>query len=53
MSGGHFDYQEYKIIQIADGVEHLILTNDSTELDKWGDRIGKGYPPEVIEEQTI
>lgn len=27
MSGGHFDYGQYKISEIADGVERLILSN--------------------------
>ena len=33
MSGGHFDYAQYKIGQIADMVEQLIIDNDSQELD--------------------
>ena len=49
MSGGYFDYTQYKIGQIADEIEHLIETNDSDELNDWGDLIGRGYQPEVIE----
>lgn len=48
MSGGHFDYQQYRISEIADEIRRLIETNDTTEVDSWGDRIGKNYPPEVI-----
>lgn len=50
MSGGHFDYDQYRIDRIADDVEQLILTNESTELNEWGDRRGRGYSPEVIAE---
>jgi len=50
MSGGYFDYEQYKIDRIADQVEHLIETNDDKTLDEWGETKGRGYPPEVIAE---
>lgn len=50
MSGGHFQYDQWKISNIADEVEQLILTNDSEELNQWGDRKGAHYTPETIEE---
>lgn len=50
MSGGHFGYEQYKIGQIADAIENVIANNDSTELNKWGERIGYGFCPEVIAE---
>ena len=50
MSGGHFDYKQWEISNIADEVEQLILTNDSEEKDEWGDRKGYHYSPETIEE---
>jgi hypothetical protein len=37
MSGGHFQYKQWEIGNIADEVEQLILTNDSEEKDEWGD----------------
>lgn len=49
MSGGHFDYQQYNIGRIADDIQLLIDNNDSKETNQWGDRIGHGYQPEVIE----
>jgi len=49
MSGGHFDYQQYRFEHIADDIEQIILTNDSTEKNEYGDRIGYDYPPEIIE----
>lgn len=49
MSGGHFDYQQYRIGQIADDIRLLIDNNDSTETNEWGDRLGRGYPKEVLD----
>ena len=49
MSGGYFDYNQYKINQIADNIEHLIETNDSNEPKEWGGTIGNHYPIEVID----
>lgn len=50
MSGGHFDYKQYQIGYIADEVEQLIETNDSDDENEWGDKIGRHYDPETIEE---
>lgn len=50
MSGGHFDYDQYKISQIADMIEQLIISNDDQTLNEWGSPKGHGYPPEVIEQ---
>lgn len=41
MSGGHFQYKQYEIGEIADEVEQLIIDNDSEEVDEWG--LTKGY----------
>ena len=53
MSGGHFDYAQYKIGNIADSVEQLIINNDSEELDEWNCSKGRGYPEDVISEFRI
>lgn len=37
MSGGHFNYDQYRIGQMADEVEQLILNNDNPETNEWGD----------------
>ena len=50
MSGGHFNYDQYKIGQIADMVEQLIVDNDNEDLDQWDCSKGRGYPEEVINE---
>ena len=48
MSGGYFNYDQHRIGNIADDIDTLINSNDSEERDRWGDRLGHGYPPEVI-----
>lgn len=50
MSGGHFDYQQYKLIQIADGIEQIIIDNESNETNEYGDKKGSHFDPETIAE---
>ena len=50
MSGGHFNYSQYQIQQIADEVEQLIIDNDSDELDQWGNVRGSHFTTETIAE---
>jgi len=50
MSGGHFNYDQYKIEQIARDVEQLIIDNDSKELNEYGDEKGRAYSKETITE---
>lgn len=50
MSGGHFDYDQYKISQIAESIESLIYKNDSQEKNEWGDSVGYGFSEETIAE---
>ena len=40
MSGGHFDYAQYKITEIADGIESVIRRNgkEIPEGDNWFNR---------------
>ncbi len=53
MSGGHFDYDQYKIGYIADEVEQLIVINGKERPSKyrneWDGSHYYEYPPEVIE----
>ena len=53
MSGGHFNYDQYKIGEIADMVEQLIIGNDSQELNEWSDSVGRGYTEGTISEFRI
>jgi len=52
MSGGHFDYKQYEIENIADEIGQIILDNDSEEKDDWGDK-GHHYSAETIEQFKI
>jgi hypothetical protein len=49
MSGGHFNYDQYRLLYMADDIEDIILNNDNEEKDQWGDGIGRGYSPDVVE----
>lgn len=48
MSGGHFNYDQYRMHDIACKITELIASNGSTELDRWGDEMGRGYSAETI-----
>lgn len=50
MSGGHFNYDQYKISSIADDIEDLIFHNGSQDKNEYDDRIHREYSPETIEE---
>lgn len=49
MSGGHFNYRENQIGDTASEIEKLIAINVCEILDRYGERIGNSYPPEIIE----
>lgn len=49
MSGGYFYISHFGIIEEADEIGTVIRQNDSAELDDYGDPIGRGYSPEVLE----
>lgn len=48
MSGGHFQFDQYKIGYISDEIEQLIYNNDSTEKDEYGYEKGHHYSEETI-----
>jgi hypothetical protein len=52
MSGGHFDYLQYRIAEIADSVEQLIVQNGTKKeysTESWENKYYDEYPLEVIE----
>jgi hypothetical protein len=49
MSGGHFDYIEFRIEEASRGIDELIETNDNDSINEWGGRRGGGYSEETIE----
>jgi hypothetical protein len=50
MSGGHFNYDQYKLEYIADSIQELIASNNDESLNEWGDRVGHGYSADTIAE---
>ena len=48
MSGGHFDYKQYDISIIYEGIKQLILDNDLTEVNEWADSKGRGYTADTL-----
>jgi hypothetical protein len=50
MSGGHFNYKQHSLLDMADSIGSAILSNDSTEKDEWGSDIGRHYTHETIVE---
>ena len=49
MSGGHFQYRQFQIEEIARGIDEIIESNDDETTNEWGDKKGKGFPPEIID----
>ena len=50
MSGGHFNYAQYKLEMIADEITELIDKNGCYDKNQWGDVIGNHYSRETIRE---
>ena len=51
MSGGHFDYNQHRIRDIADSVEDIIRKNckkKDYKIESWENEYYYEYPPEVI-----
>jgi hypothetical protein len=49
MSGGHFDYAQYRINDIAVEIDEVIESNDDQTPNEWGEKKGNEYPPAIIE----
>ena len=43
MSGGYFDYNQWKIGEIADEIEQLVRDNNDQSTNEWGDPVGRDY----------
>ena len=48
MSGGFFNYDQYRLEDLACQIEDLIYRNGSTDKDEFGSELGANYPPEII-----
>ena len=53
MSGGHFDYVQYKLEDVAEEIQRIVDNNASQEVDEWGQLIGRNYSDETIYELLI
>ena len=49
VSGGHFNYDQYRIGQIADEIDNIIANNNSADMDEYGYPSAFDFKPEVIE----
>lgn len=49
MSGGYFDYDQYKIFRIADDVEQVIINYEEDKFDSYNEPIRNRFTPEEIE----
>ena len=47
MSGGHFDYVQYKLEDVAEEIQRIVDNNTSQEVDEWGQLIGRNYSDET------
>ena len=50
MSGGYFEYQQYRLGQMADEIEDAIYKNDSEEVNEYYDKKGNGFSEDTIQE---
>lgn len=48
MSGGYWDYIQYRFQDIGDDIDKIIEQNESDEMTEWGDTVGRHYKPETI-----
>lgn len=49
MSGGYFNYNQYRLFDMEEAIKELIESNDDQSLDDWGAKRGREYSPEIIE----
>lgn len=50
MSGGHFDYNQHRITEIADEIQRLVDENNDQSLNEWGEPVGLGFSADTIEQ---
>ena len=48
MSGGHFDYAQSRIREVADEIERICDQNDDKTPDRYGEPSGYGYEPATV-----
>ena len=50
MSGGHFDYKQHHLLEIAESIDTARFNNGSNEKNSFGFPLDKNYRPETIAE---
>lgn len=53
MSGGRFQYNQYRLGEIADQIEEEIRINNSVEKDEWGYKKGHGFSADTIQRFSL
>lgn len=53
MSGGHFNYSQHRLIDIASEIQKLIFENDTEEKDEYGFEVGYHFKKETIDKFKI
>jgi len=48
MSGGYFEYDQYKIDGMVDSIADVIIHNDDESLDDFGQKRGTFFSPETM-----
>jgi hypothetical protein len=49
MSGGHFNYDEYRLIEMAESID-ILLEQSPHKMNEYGDRLYYGYNQNTLEE---
>lgn len=49
MSGGYFNYDQYRLEDIASSIDELIADNNCTEKNEYGEVMGRHYPEDIID----
>jgi hypothetical protein len=50
MSGGHFNYAQFRLRDISEEIEELVKNNDYPDQNEWGEDIGNHFSEETIKE---
>ena len=48
MSGGHFEYRQYRLEDFAGEIDQLIARNSDETMNEWGEKRGMGFTDATI-----
>jgi hypothetical protein len=52
MSGGKFDYVQFRFAEVVETIRSAVDNNESNEDNGWGGTVGQHLPPDIIEKFT-